>query len=59
MNEELRKKVMDLKNKVGISYKKMAENAGISYDSFKKFTSGARNLSKENEDKLTTYLRNI
>lgn len=57
MDEKLREMVKELKESEGISYKKMAEKAGITYNTFKKFTSGIRGLSQENQDKLTTYLR--
>lgn len=53
---DLRLEVVMLKAKTKKSYKIIAEEADISYDCFLKFTSGKRELSETNLNKLTAYL---
>lgn len=54
--EDLRLEVAILKSKTKKSYKTIAEESGISYGCLYKFTSGARNLTEENQKKLIAYL---
>lgn len=49
-------KVRTLKEEMGISYKHMAEKAGINYSTFRKYVSGHSNLNQENQEKLKEYL---
>lgn len=57
--EDLRLKIIMLKAKTRKSYKVIAQEAGINYDCFLKFTSGKRKLTEGNEIKLITYLSTI
>lgn len=52
----LRIKTMMFKIKTKKSYKQIAEEAGIPYSCFAKFTSGSRPLAERNRDKLIRYL---
>lgn len=49
-------KVRTLKEDMGISYKVMAEKAGINYNTFRAFVNGRTNLNQENQEKLKKYL---
>ena len=49
-------KVRTLKEEMGISYKVMAEKAGINYNTFRAFVNGRTNLNQENQEKLKEYL---
>ena len=49
-------KVRTLKEEMGISYKHMAEKAGINYSTFKALITGRTNLNQENQEKLKEYL---
>lgn len=52
-------KVKNMKENMGISYKFMAEKAGINYSTFKAFVNGRTNLNQENQEKLKNYLSQL
>lgn len=44
---------------LGVSYKKMYQGAEINRSTFYNFTSGARGLQPEQEERLDQYLQNL
>jgi len=55
--DELRERLKKCKEELGISYKALAKKAELTIDIMYKFSSGTRDLSTSNYDRLDSVLR--